>query len=145
MQRRLTSHGNKWQLGRREIFAILEENLITMDDATKLEHFRNLVSLSAADGEVKEIERIALSKIAYDQGIAMDRLNVMLSRASEYVYLIPQNKVECEQQLIQMIELAQVDGEFAKAERELIDTVGIKLGFKLEEVDKIVQEHTKKP
>jgi uncharacterized tellurite resistance protein B-like protein len=115
-----------------------------MIDATKLEHFRNLISLSAADGQVKEIERMTLSKIAYEHGIPMDRMNVMLSKASEYVYLIPQNTVECEQQLIQMIEFALIDGEFAKAERELIDTVGEKLGFSLADVERIVNEYTKK-
>ena len=68
-------------------------------DPIKLEHFRNLVSLSIADGKIEETERVALSKIAYDQGIPLDRLNVMLQRAGEYVYLIPQNQQEREKQV----------------------------------------------
>lgn len=110
-------------------------------DPIKLEHFRNLVSLSIADGKIEEIERVALSKIAYEQGIPLDRLNVMLQRAGEYVYLIPQNQQEREKQLEQMLDLAHVDGELAKAELELISMVGEKLGFTRDELDKIIEEH----
>lgn len=115
-----------------------------MLDAIKLEHFRNLVSLSVADGKIDEIERAALSKIAYEQGIPLDRLNIMLQRADEYIYLIPQNNQEREKQLHQMIDLALVDGEFAKAELELITTVGTKLGFEKQELDSIIEPYLQK-
>lgn len=111
-----------------------------MIDPIKLEHFRNLVSLSAADGKIEEVERVALSKIAYDQGIPLDRLNVMLQRADEYKYLIPQNHTDRELQLQQMIDLALVDGHFAPAELDLIIMVGLKLGFQKQEIDKIVND-----
>jgi len=111
--------------------------------ATEIEHFRNLVSLSAADGKIEETERIALSKIAYERGIPMDRMNVMLNRASEYMYLIPQNMLEREKQLQEMIEFAMVDGEFASAELELITTVAEKLGFTKEELNTYLGHHPK--
>lgn len=108
--------------------------------ATEIEHFRNLVSLSAADGKIEEAERIALSKIAYERGIPMDRMNVMLNRASEYIFLIPQNTVEREKQLQDMIDFAKVDGEFAHAELELITTVAEKLGFTKEELQQYLDK-----
>jgi tellurite resistance protein len=103
--------------------------------ATDIEHFRNLVSLSAADGKIEEIERIALSKIAFERGIPLDRVNVMLNKASEYIYLIPQNTQDRERQLEDMIMFAQIDGEFAQAELELITTVAERLGFTKEELN----------
>lgn len=109
----------------------------------KLEHFRNLVSLSAADGRIEEVERIALSKIAYEHGIPLDRLNVMLQKATEYVYLIPQNQHERENQLEEMLDLAHVDGHFAPAEQELIKMVGEKLGFTAPELEGIIENHLK--
>ncbi len=112
-------------------------------NAIKIEHFRNLVSLSAADGKIEEVERIALSKIAYENGIPLDRLNIMLQRASEYAYLIPQNQHERENQLQQMLDLAHVDGDFAPAERELIGMVAEKLGFSREELDQLIEDHKK--
>jgi uncharacterized tellurite resistance protein B-like protein len=110
-----------------------------LPDNIKLEHFRNLVSLSAADGKIEEVERVALSKIAYENGIPLDRLNVMLDKASEYIYLIPQNMHEREKQLDDMLTLALVDGEFAKAELELINMVGEKLGFTKEQLEQIIE------
>ena len=108
--------------------------------ATEIEHFRNLISLSVADGKIEETEKVALAKIAYERGIPFDRMNVMLKHASEYVYLIPQNMVDREKQLEDMIAFAHVDGEFAKAEYELIKMVAHKLGFTDEEVDKFIAD-----
>ena len=112
-----------------------------MLNPTRLEHFRNLVSLSAADGKIEEAERVALSKIAYDRGIPLDRLNVMLLKAEEYQYLIPQNHHDKERQLMEMIDLALVDGDFAKAELDLINMVGEKLGFAKNQLDQMVADY----
>lgn len=99
-----------------------------------IEHFRNLISLAAADGKIAEVEMVALSKIAYDNGIPLDRLNVMIERANEYVFLIPQNQQDRGKQMDDMIDLAMLDGEFANAERELINLVGSRLGFSPKEI-----------
>jgi uncharacterized tellurite resistance protein B-like protein len=115
-----------------------------MIDPTKLEHFRNLVSLITADGKIEEVERVALFKIAYDLGLPLDRFNLMLERGHEYRFLIPQNNHEREKQLEDMIELAYVDGDFAPAELELITMVSEKLGFSQTELDQIIHTHTAK-
>jgi uncharacterized tellurite resistance protein B-like protein len=99
------------------------------------------VSLSAIDGKIEDIERVALSKIAFEQGLPLERLNLMLNRANEYIYLIPQNTEEREQQLEEMITLALVDGDFAPAELELIEMVAEKLGFKKKELEVILEAH----
>jgi tellurite resistance protein len=112
-----------------------------MLNSTRLEHFRNLISLSAADGKIENVERVALAKIAYEWDIPLDRLNVMIEKANEYIYLIPQNMHEREMQLDQMISLAKVDGEFAPAEFELIKAVAGKLGFSEAELDQIIKDH----
>ncbi len=107
---------------------------------TAIEHFRNLVSLSIADGTIQESERVALSKIAFDRGIPMNRMNVMLSKANEYVYLIPQNMVDREQQLEEMINFAKVDGEFSKSELDLITLVAHRLGFSKKELEQFIKD-----
>lgn len=115
-----------------------------MLDLIKLQHFRNLISLIAADGKIDETEKVALSKIAYEQGIPLDRFNIMLEHAHEYIYLIPQNSLEKEKQLEEMIKIAMVDGEFARAELELISIVAEKLGVSKDELDRIINLHTRK-
>jgi uncharacterized tellurite resistance protein B-like protein len=112
-------------------------------DLTGLEHFRNLVSLIAADGKIEETERIALSKIAYQRGIPLDRFTVMLKYAHEYKYLIPQNMKEREKQLTDMIEIALVDGELSHPEIELIEMVAEKLGYTRQELETMIGPHKK--
>ena len=107
----------------------------------QLEHFRNLVSLSAIDGKIEEVERVALAKIAYEQDLPLDRLNLMLNRASEYIYLIPQNTEEKEKQLEQMVRLALVDDDFSPAELELIEMVSDRLGFSRKDLTVILETH----
>jgi uncharacterized tellurite resistance protein B-like protein len=114
-----------------------------MLDPIKLEHFRNLVSLIAADGKIEDIERMTLSKIAFQRGIPVDRFKIMLDKAHEYRYLIPQNHHDREKQLQEMIEVALIDGDFSKAEQDLIIMVGEKLGFSKSELDTIIKSHQK--
>jgi uncharacterized tellurite resistance protein B-like protein len=114
-----------------------------MLDPIKIEHFRNLVSLVAADGKIEDIERMTLSKIAFQRGIPVDRFKVMLEKAGEYHYLIPQNHHDREKQLQEMIEVAHIDGDFSKAEKDLIIMVGEKLGFTRPELDAILKSHHK--
>jgi uncharacterized tellurite resistance protein B-like protein len=109
-----------------------------MLDPVRLEHFRNLISLVAADGKIKDVEKLTLSKIAIERGIPVERFNIMLLKADEYKYLIPQNTIEREKQLNDMIELALVDGDFDQAEYDLIAMVAGKLGFSQEQFEEIV-------
>lgn len=115
-----------------------------MMDPVKLEHFRNLVSLSAADGKIEESERSSLIRIATSLRIPADRVDVMLAHASEYVYLVPQNNKDREMQLDEMIDIALVDGEFSRAERELIKYVAHKLGFTHHEAEATIDEHLRR-
>ncbi|MGC1242003.1 MAG: hypothetical protein WA874_10450 [Chryseosolibacter sp.] len=112
-----------------------------MIDPVKLEHFRNLVSLSAADGKIEEAERNSLGRIAASLEIPADRLQVMLTHAHEYVYLVPQNNKNREQQLKEMIDIALVDGNFSLSERELIKSIAHKLGFTLHEAEAIIDNY----
>jgi len=109
-----------------------------MVDPVKLQHFRNLVSLSVADGNIEEVERNSLTRIASSLEIPADRLKVMLDHAREYLYLVPQNNKDREKQLEEMMDIALVDGNFARSERELIQSVAHKLGFTQEEAEGMI-------
>lgn len=111
--------------------------------SVKIEHFRNLVALASADGKIADEERVTLSKIAYQQGIPIDRMNVMLKKANEYIYFVPQNQEDRKKQLQDMIMLALVDGELARAEKHLILMVGKKLNFTHEEIENFISSSLK--
>ncbi|HEY8510532.1 MAG TPA: hypothetical protein VIL31_01155 [Cyclobacteriaceae bacterium] len=111
-----------------------------MPNPVKLEHFRNLVALSAADGKIADVERSTLLRIANNQNIPIERVNVMLSKANEYAYLIPQNAKDREAQLDEMISLALVDGVLEEGELALITLVAEKLKFTREELQVILDQ-----
>ena len=115
-----------------------------MADPVKLEHFRNLISLSAADGKIADAERTSLTRIASVLGIPADRLQVMLAHAHEYIYLVPQNNKDRHKQLEEMMDIALVDGDFSHSERELIKSVAHKLGFTYEEADRVIDEYLRR-
>ena len=125
------------------ILIFIKSKMVYMVDPVKLEHFRNLVSLSAADGKIEESERKSLTRIAAALDIPSDRLEVMLAHASEYVYLVPQNNKDRETQLEEMIDIALVDGDFSRSERELIKYVAHKLGFTHHEAEATIDEYLK--
>jgi hypothetical protein len=66
-----------------------------------------------------------------------------LQKADEYKYLIPQNQIDREKQLDEMLEVALVDGDFAGPELDLITMVAEKLGFTRDELDVIIRKHYK--
>ena len=51
---------------------------------------------------------------------------------------------KCEMQLDEMIDIALVDGEFSRAERELIKYVAHKLGFTHHEAEATIDEHLRR-
>ena len=108
-----------------------------------LEHFRNLVSLAAADGTIDKVERETLHKIASQHDISLERVEFMLSKAPEYVYIIPQNQEDREKQLEDMLNFAMLDGHYATGEHELILMVGKKLGFTGDQLNEIINHHLK--
>jgi uncharacterized tellurite resistance protein B-like protein len=65
----------------------------------------------------------------------------MLTHAHDYLYLVPQNNKDREKQLEDMIEIALVDGDFARSERELIQYVAQRLGFARNEADDLIERY----
>ena len=111
-----------------------------MSRFNNLAHFRNLVSLAAVDGEVSEVERVALERIAKEKEIDWERAELIIKHADEYAYLIPQSQESPRQQLKEMIDLAWVDDEFKNQERDLILKVGERLAFSQAEILEIIEE-----
>lgn len=118
-------------------------NPADMADRVTLEHFRNLVSLCAADGRIEAREKDSLIAIADALDIPRERLQVMLAHAHEYVHMVPQNSQDREKQLEDMIAIAFADGHFAPSERTLIKDVARKLGFSDEETEEFIEMYVR--
>lgn len=106
----------------------------------KLEHFKNLVAVAAADGYLNFREREFLTDRAEEAGLSEEEIEAMLLDAEKLRYMVPFNQVEREEQLNDAIFMSIIDGEIAEEEYQLCLCIAEKLGLKKDLVDTMVDE-----
>ncbi len=106
----------------------------------KLEHFKNLVAVAAADGYLNFREREFLSDRAQEAGLEAEEIDHLLLDAHQLQYMVPLNQVEREEQLNDAIFMSIIDGEIAEPEYKLCLSIAEKLGFEKVLVDNMVEE-----
>lgn len=92
-------------------------------------HIKNLIVLACADGKILDSELDIISKKAHESGISLDELESWLNNAYEIVLDIPQNEVEREQHLLDMIKVGLSDGRFCQSEYDLCKMMIEKLPY----------------
>lgn len=111
-----------------------------LDRKIKLEHFKNLVAVAAADGYLNYREREFLAERAEESGLTSEEIDHLLLDAHQLQYLVPFNQVECEDQLNDVIFMSIIDGEIAEAEYKLCVYIAERLGLDRSLVDAMVNE-----
>ncbi|MFP4088703.1 MAG: hypothetical protein ACLFUB_09115 [Cyclobacteriaceae bacterium] len=106
----------------------------------KLEHFKNLVAVAAADGYLNFREREFLADRAEETGLSAEEIDAMLLEADKLQYMVPFNQVEREEQLNDAIFMSIIDGEIAEQEYKLCLSIAERLGLDKELVDAMVDE-----
>ena len=108
--------------------------------------FRGLIAFAFADSCLKT-EELALLKYKADKlGIGPEEfeelMNGVRSGNTEQIF-IPKGNNEKVQQLVELIEVALVDGEFTEEEWEYFLKIGHVLGYSLGEIEHIVKKSFK--
>jgi len=106
----------------------------------KLEHFKNLVAVAAADGYLNFREREFLAERAEDSGLTPEEIDRLLLNAEQLQYQVPFNQVEREEQLNDAIFMSIIDGEIADPEYKLCLNIADRLGIDRALVDAMVNE-----
>jgi len=106
----------------------------------KLEHFKNLVAVAAADGYLNFREREFLAERAEEFGLSNEEIDRLLLDAHQLQYLVPFNQVEREDQLNDAIFMSIIDGEIAEPEYKLCLNIAERLGLDKSLVDAMVDE-----
>lgn len=106
----------------------------------KLEHFKNLVAVAAADGYLNYREREFLADRAEETGLSSKEIDRLLLDAHQLQYLVPFNQIEREEQLNDVIFMSIIDGEIAEAEYKLCVYIAERLGLDKSLVDTMVDE-----
>ncbi|MEM1405807.1 MAG: hypothetical protein AAGG59_03450 [Bacteroidota bacterium] len=93
------------------------------------EHLKNLVVLAFSDGNIDEGELKILKHAAEEAGISESELNSWIENAENIILSIPENDLDRENHLIDMIGMATADDTFTQDEYDLCMTISEKLGY----------------
>lgn len=96
-------------------------------------HFRNLVLLATADGEISAEENELLDRIAKRISLSADQVEAIKADPKSFKINPPTNKEERLERLINLEEMVEIDGEIEK-ELKMAVRFGIGLGYREESV-----------
>lgn len=105
----------------------------------KVEHFKNLVAVAYSDGFYDEIERDFLAQKAIEYGLSTQMVSTILSNAENLQFIVPENSIDSEDQLSDIVYMAIIDGVLRKDEYQLCLNIAERLGFSKSHVDKVIE------
>lgn len=103
-----------------------------------LAHFKNLVIMSAADGNIDKEEVTFLAYKAKEFGIEPHIVDEILKNPSNFSITIPESHDEKEEMLSEVVYMAMIDGEIHEKEYNLCLSFAQKLGLEAREVDEVI-------
>lgn len=106
----------------------------------KVQHFKNLVAVAYSDGYYDEIERDFLAEKAVQYGLTTEIVSSILSNAEDLQFIVPENTIDSEEQLSDVVYMAIIDGVLRNKEYELCIGIAERLGFDKAHVDKAIEK-----
>ncbi len=99
-------------------------------------HFRNLVMIAKADGIVDPSESNLLEELGMELGLSKEQIEEIKANPEAFEITPPASRVERFEQIVNLIQMVNVDGEVADAEMKLLEKVAVGIGYKdIDEVD----------
>lgn len=115
-------------------------HILMLERKIKLEHFKNLVAVAAADGYLNFREREFLSERGEEFGLEAEEIDRLLVDAHQLQYIVPLNQIEREEQLNDAVFMSIIDGEIAETEYQLCLNIAERLGLEKTLVETMVAE-----
>lgn len=99
-------------------------------------HFRNLVMIAKADGPMGAEEKKLLDKIGTHIGLSEEQIQGIIKNPKQFSSNTPYNREERFEQMINLVQMAQIDGNISDNEMKVLERVAVGIGFKsLDDVD----------
>lgn len=99
-------------------------------------HFRNLVMIANADGELSEKEDELLKEIGSELGLTTEQIEAIKADPMDYAMNPPSDKTERFEQMVNLIQMVQADGKVDDAELVVLERIAVGIGYDdLDEVD----------
>lgn len=99
-------------------------------------HFRNLVRIARAEQGINEDEKNLLYKIGSHIGLSNEQIEGIIKDKHQYSIVVPANREERFEQMINLVQMAQIDGKIGEKEMSLLEKIAVGIGYKsLDDVD----------
>lgn len=92
-------------------------------------HYRNLLLIARADGEIDEQEQALLNRIASRIGLTEGQVNEIKKNPLNFPTVAPSTREERYERFIQLMQMVAINGEAEPNELKLVRKYGIALGF----------------
>lgn len=102
-------------------------------------HIQNLIAVAYADGNIDEDEQEFLFDMAEDYDIPREAVEELLKKADKLHFLVPEDPIEREEQLVNIIFMSMLDGEFHDNEYALCLDVAKKLELTEKDLDEAIK------
>lgn len=103
-----------------------------------LEHFKNLVAVSMADGFLDDDEKEFLEERAEEFGLPRDEVSDIVAKAGKLEFIVPENEEDREEQLADIVFMSMVDGDIEEKEYQLCLNIAERLELKKEDLDEVI-------
>src|SRR5690606_34489084 len=99
-------------------------------------HFRNLVLMAHADGELSPKEDALLQDIGKELGLTQEQISDIKNNPEKYPIIPPASRTERFEQIIHLIQMVHADGKIDDAEMDILGKKAVAIGYSdIEEVD----------
>lgn len=103
-----------------------------------LDHFKNLVAVSLADGFLDDDEREFLEERAEELGLPSDEVSQIMANADKLEFVVPEDEEDREEQLADIVFMSMVDGDIEDKEYQLCLNIAERLELKKEDLDEVI-------
>jgi uncharacterized tellurite resistance protein B-like protein len=111
--------------------------------STKLNHFANLVTLAAIDGEIKPIEEKLLKRFSKKFDVSEENYEKILDNSSSFPVFAINSKTQRLDYLFDLLRIIYVDSKMDEAEEFLVIKYAVGLGYSEEQARRIVNKSKK--
>lgn len=102
-------------------------------------HFQNLIAVAFADGNLDEEEEEFLYDMAEDFDIPSEEVQKLIKNADSLEFIIPESQEDKEEQLVNIVFMSMLDGDFHEDEYAICLDVAKRLGLSKSDLDEAVK------
>ena len=99
-------------------------------------HFRNLVMIAKAAGEITADERVLLDKIGSQIGLSVEQINDIYKNPKKFSVNTPASREERFEQIVNLLQMVNANGTVKDSEMKVLERIAVGIGYRsLDDVD----------